>query len=1048
MERNEYITRCLTLQRSELDEQGSLSPEEIRASLRTAIDPGAPLPLWLAEVRGVSLQRRDSSPFERKDSYPTKEILAGLNGQKIPMYFLLRGDPKRVRVFLGTAEPSDGEAIQSLFESYYPGLWMEDAGAELQDARSFLARSGHIGVVTGIPTPTIGEGGAVNLQVDRLVRGLYSRDSSWAILVLATAEADKTIFQRQLAVISEMIRVEQEEKVTGWSEGMRQSTSSYYVQLLQIQEQLCETCLAEGAWSVQTYVCSPDRATYLKAKALMKSVYSGDYSRADRIRVLDCPGAGPKAASFSPLLVEQPSASDFQLSLSPFKYHTLISSGQLAALIHLPQVEMPGYFVKETATFDVSSHVPESEPAITIGEISDQGAMTGNPYRVPVKELTAHSLVVGITGGGKTHTIKHILRQLMEQPDPVPVMIIEPAKREYRKLGSVLPAGRTLRVFTLGDAGPQAAPFKINPFEIRPGVSVQTHIDLLKSVFIASFGMWNPMPQILERAIHEIYRDKGWDIVRGVNERAEMGKGKDVHPFAHPTLTDLYHKIGEIVPALGYDKEAEQRIRTALETRINGLRIGAKGMMLDGCASIPIEQLLDGLVVLELEGIGDDDEKAFLMGLILISLYEHYRTRPPAGGGLRHVTVIEEAHRLLANVSGPVDPDASNQRGKAVETFVSMLSEVRAYGEGFIVAEQIPNKLAPDVIKNTSLKIMHRIVSRDDREAMGSAMNLDVRQLRRVVSLERGDAVVHCGGRFADDNAMLVHVPPMAGKRKERAPAAGEIRASFDEFVRSRGLADAFRSYPTCERLCPEGGDQCGDARRIAEDPAVREGFSIFLLTAVVDGMNPDGKDAAEILRGAYPAVQKAIRTLLPGRAEDPNRTRCILTHALYRLLGARGAQFGWKYTEIERMAGDILPLILAAGDAGAATPSPSAMAAFAEEFTAKSRLTFEPFYGCSLACGEEPVCFYRLGVAELLQDENLESSFIKAGEVWEDLARVCLRAAIRCVEGETDAARLRAPAFCYAIQKTHSNRSIWSVMARHEMIDNLATFFGRRDED
>ena len=39
--------------------------------------------------------------------------------------------------------------------------------------------------------------------------------------------------------------------------------------------------------------------------------------------------------------------------------------------------------------------------------------------------------------------------------------------------------------------------------------------------------------------------------------------------------------------------------------------------MLDTALSIPIEHLLEKPTVLELEGIGDDDEKAFIMGLIL-----------------------------------------------------------------------------------------------------------------------------------------------------------------------------------------------------------------------------------------------------------------------------------------------------------------------------------------------------------------------------------------------------------------------------------------------
>lgn len=39
-----------------------------------------------------------------------------------------------------------------------------------------------------------------------------------------------------------------------------------------------------------------------------------------------------------------------------------------------------------------------------------------------------------------------------------------------------------------------------------------------------------------------------------------------------------------------------------------------------------------------------------------------------------------------------------------------------------MIAEQIPTKLAPDTLKNTNLKIVHRTVAREDREAVGKAM--------------------------------------------------------------------------------------------------------------------------------------------------------------------------------------------------------------------------------------------------------------------------------------------------------------------------------------
>jgi len=116
------------------------------------------------------------------------------------------------------------------------------------------------------------------------------------------------------------------------------------------------------------------------------------------------------------------------------------------------------------------------------------------------------------------------------------------------------------------------------------------------------------------------------------------------------------------VPTLGYKGESTQEITASLTTRINALRRGARGLMLDVERSIPISELLSAPTVIELEGLGDDEDKAFVMGLLLVRLYEHRRAeyqqaladaaaagRPaPRGGVLSHVVVIEEAHRLLA----------------------------------------------------------------------------------------------------------------------------------------------------------------------------------------------------------------------------------------------------------------------------------------------------------------------------------------------------------------------------------------------------------------
>ena len=105
------------------------------------------------------------------------------------------------------------------------------------------------------------------------------------------------------------------------------------------------------------------------------------------------------------------------------------------------------------------------------------------------------------------------------------------------------------------------------------------------------------------------------------------------------------------------------------------------------------------------------------------------RAEGPSAPRLRHLTVIEEAHRLLRQ---PAQGEGGGPAAHAVEMFAGLLAEIRAYGEGLVIAEQIPSKLIPDVIKNTAIKIVHRLPAKDDRDAVGATMNLTDEQSSEV----------------------------------------------------------------------------------------------------------------------------------------------------------------------------------------------------------------------------------------------------------------------------------------------------------------------------
>jgi hypothetical protein len=192
-------------------------------------------------------------------------------------------------------------------------------------------------------------------------------------------------------------------------------------------------------------------------------------------------------------------------------------------------------------------------------------------------------------------------------------------------------------------------------------------------------------------------------------------------------------------------------VRGFVAVRLASLRRGTPGRFFEHGHPLDFAAVLRTNVIFEIEDVADDHDKAFLIGVLLIRLFEELRVGAvPGDGTLRHVTVFEEAHRLLRN------PPSGGTTFSSVELFAGLLAEIRAYGEGLIVAEQIPSKLIPDVIKNSAVKIIHRLPAMDDRHAVGATANISTDQSQHLVSLRPGVAAVHTDGM---DQAVLVQVP-------------------------------------------------------------------------------------------------------------------------------------------------------------------------------------------------------------------------------------------------------------------------------------------------
>jgi len=572
-------------------------------------------------------------------------------------------------------------------------------------------------------------------------------DSQTRSVTLGTGSLLSTLFSAaigQQVTRGETISVQQGEAASLSIERL-DKTAEFCEQTLDHHLARVQSGRGLGFWNVGVYLTSPDGSTYRRAQSLLRGLYAGQHTHFEPLQFLSlAQGSRDVRQSITRLRVpvfKAPGGLPSGPKWHPLGHHfqslgTPLTTEEVTVLVALPGREVPGLKLTPAADFNVN---PPLAGDVKLGHLIYRGEKLSTPILLSSPSLTRHTLVTGVTGSGKTNTCLALLAHAHAGLG-LNFLVIDPAKTEYRFLLNAPVLKDRLRIFTLGDE--RAAPFRLNPFEFEANFPLLTHIDLLKAVFNSAFPMYASMPYLLEEAIISVYELRGWDLAESTNRNLPADAPEADRLALLPRLSDLYHQIDVIVSRKRYGAQLTQDLSAALRARLGSLLQGGKGLMLDTPRSIPLATLLETPVVLELRGIGDDDEKAFVMALLLVRLYEACRDRP-LGQGLRHLTLVEEAHRLLRHVPTAMSAEVANPRGKAVEMFADMLAEMRAYGEGFVIVDQMPSKLVSDVIKGSNLKIVHRLLAQDDRVAVGQAMGLTATQIDFLPRLRIGEAVVH-----------------------------------------------------------------------------------------------------------------------------------------------------------------------------------------------------------------------------------------------------------------------------------------------------------------
>ena len=348
--------------------------------------------------------------------------------------------------------------------------------------------------------------------------------------------------------------------------------------------------------------------------------------------------------------------------------------------------------------------------------------------------------------------------------------------------------------------------------------------------------MGGPLQALIAEAVEEVYENRSHGDF--------------------PQMTDLVEAAARIMENKKYEGEIKSNLQAAIEVRLGMLTRRAMGRIFQCQSCIPsVKELLEYPTIIEMDYLSQDH--ACLLTLFLLSSIREQikvdldRRRKD----LHHVTVIEEAHNIVGRTgSAKASEEIADPKAFAAQYISRMLAELRALGEGIIIADQLPSAVAPEVVKNTGTKLAHRLVSNEDREDLGGAMLLGGTEIEEIARLKPGEAYFYTEG---------LHLP-----RRVRCLNAN-IYLELEEFIDANSITSIIQEEDwfvnnriqrtglrkTLQLILQQGRELAAEYHKISLNISDRC-TTMFVNKATA-------KERNRQLRGEYPSYKSNLQKML-----------------------------------------------------------------------------------------------------------------------------------------------------------------------------------------
>ncbi len=381
-------------------------------------------------------------------------------------------------------------------------------------------------------------------------------------------------------------------------------------------------------------------------------------------------------------------------SVSGVKFEELELNRDVVTSIMRSLYSIPktGVSFKEVKLSPVSKVDP---PFLTLGV-----SPSGRPVRIDLAEMTKHTAIMGQTGSGKTTTVKRILWELWLWGIP---FIVLDFHWEYR--GFIASLGGVI----LGEGDLPC----VNPLS-RLGDMEMGDVYLMSEMLSDVLELTPSQFYILSKSLMNL-RER-----RSVN------------------LRDLVKQI----ESYKEESQPERESKASLLRKLTPVVMSDDFKYL-ACDNVCVEELMVPTVI-ELGHLKSDKIRQLFVHFLLKRLRDAYLSKGHSKYP-RLVVVFEESEKVLPSYRDSTGLTATDR----------ILSEMRKFGLATIVVTQAPSEVSPGVLRNTGIKVLHRMSSSKDlRELKFLIESKDL--LEEISKLREGEVLISSTGRV--DKARIVPV--------------------------------------------------------------------------------------------------------------------------------------------------------------------------------------------------------------------------------------------------------------------------------------------------